>query len=205
MALADILAAMEAQVDAEIQQVEQQTATTIVAIRAATDNQVGTIRERHHRDIMAQLQHERAWRLNRARLAARRTASRAREQLFTDALAGARTLLASVRASRDYATLLRALAKEALAQLDTEALLRADPRDEALLRAWFPQVQITADLDTWGGVQARTLDGRIVVMNTLEARLEQAQDMLRTIVWPLLEDRADSWVTMTTPTHDFVR
>jgi vacuolar-type H+-ATPase subunit E/Vma4 len=205
MALADILAAMEAHVDAEIHQIEQQTAATIAQIRAVADDEARTIRERHHREALAQLQHERARRLNRAQLRARTAASRARERLFADALAGARAQLADVRAGRDYAAQLRALAEEALAQIDGESLLHADPRDEALLRALFPRVQITADLSTWGGVEARTLDGRIVVVNTLEARLQQAQNMLRPIVLSFMEGQTDPCVTTTMLTPDFVR
>jgi vacuolar-type H+-ATPase subunit E/Vma4 len=205
MALTHILAAIEAQVDAEIRQIEQRTAAATAQIRAAAADEAHAIGERYRRDVLAQLEHERARRLNRARLAALRATSRAREQLFADALAAARALLARARAGDGYAATLRALAEEALAQIDGEALLRADPRDEALLRALFPQARIAGDLETWGGVEARTLDGRIVVVNTLEARLEQAQDMLRPIVMPLLETRADPWATMTMPTHDFVR
>jgi vacuolar-type H+-ATPase subunit E/Vma4 len=204
MALADILAAMEAQVDAEIHQIEEQTAATIAQIRAAAENEARLRRERHHRAVLVQIENERAQRLNRARLAALRATSRAREQFFVDALARAQALLAGARNDPCYPAVLRALAEEALGQLDGEARLRADPRDEPLLHALFPQVQIAADLETWGGVEARTLDGRIVVVDTLEARLDQAQDMLRQALMPLVEAEADPWATMTMLTHDFV-
>ena len=205
MALADILAAMDAQVDAEIQQIEEQTAATIAQICAAAENEARMSRERHHRDVVVQLENERARRLNRARLAALRATSRAREQFFVDALSRAQTLLAGIRNDPSYAARLRVLAEEALGQIDGQALLRADPRDEALLHTLFPQVQIAAELETWGGVEACTLDGRIVVLNTMEARLEQVQDILRQALMPLVEVEADSWATMTMPTHDFAR
>ena len=205
MALADILAAMEAQVDAQIRQIEQQAAATIAQIRAAADDEARMIRESHRLAALVQLEYERVRRLNRARLAAQRAASRACEQLFANAQAGARRLLAGLRNSPNYAALLRALAEEALAQIGGEALLRADPRDEVLLHTMFPQVRIVADLETWGGVEARSPDGRIVVINTAEARLEQAHDMLRRNVVPLFQGEVDSWATTTMPTHDFVR
>jgi vacuolar-type H+-ATPase subunit E/Vma4 len=192
MALADILSAIETEVTAEVEQINTQVAATVAHIRAAAEEEAHAIRERHRREALTPLLHERARRLNRARLAALRAQSQAREKLFADALEDARAHLANARASPDYPAVLHCLVEEALAQLDCDLLIRGDPRDEALLRAWFPHTQIVCDLRTWGGVEAQTIDGRIVVVNTLEARLEQAQELLRQTVMSLFDGQAEA-------------
>lgn len=187
VALADILGAMEAEAEAEIKRTEEQSAATVAQIRAAVENDAHAVREGHRRDMSIRVEQERARRLNRARLAALRTSSGAREKLYAEALAGARALLAALRADPKYPAMLRALAEEALAHMDGQTVLHADPRDEQLLRALFPGTRMEFDLDTWGGVEARGPDGLIVIVNTVEARLERAQELLRQAVMPLFK------------------
>jgi vacuolar-type H+-ATPase subunit E/Vma4 len=188
MALQDILRAMETQVESDIRQLEEQSAVTVSEIHRSAEEDAHGILERHHREALAPLQQERARRLNRARLAALRATSQARERLFVQAIACARERLSSLRATPDYPAVLSALLEEALAQIDGEAHVRADPRDAAVLgslRSRFPRAQFEFNLQTSGGIEARTADGRIRVVNTLEGRLEQAQEDLRQKVMPL--------------------
>ena len=187
MPLANILDAMEQAVAGEIQNIETQTAASVAEIRAAAENDARAIRERHQREMEPVLQHERARRLNRARLDALRQVSRAREKLLGDALDTARERLAHLRSDSSYADILRALTQETLAQFDAPVIIHADPRDEKILRALFPHAQIQFDIETWGGIHARTADEKICVVNTLEARLTQAQHALRQHVMPLFD------------------
>jgi vacuolar-type H+-ATPase subunit E/Vma4 len=191
MALEDILNAMEREVEAEIKSLDEQSAATAFQVRRAAENDARVIRERHHREILVPLQQERARRLNRARLAALRATSRAREKLYVQALACARERLAGLRTDPDYSAILYALLEEALAEIRGDAVVRADPRDDPVLRslhARYPSARFESDLQTCGGVEARTPDGRIRVVNTVEGRLEQAQNLLRQKVMPLFGD-----------------
>lgn len=206
MALADILQAIEAEATAEIGQIEAEALRMADQILSAAAEEARGIRERHLREIQAPLQQERARRLNQARVAALTAISQAREQVLAEALARARERLAGLRADASYPAVLRKLAEEARAQIGGECVLRADPRDQAHLRAMFPGAQLECDLPGWGGAAATTPDRRIAVINTLEARLEQAQPQLRQAVMQLLDDQPDDlWLTTTTPTRDYAR
>ena len=70
-------------------------------------------------------------------------------------------------------------------------VLQADPRDEALLRCILDDLglhlTITPSLNCWGGVVACSSDGRVVAINTLEARLERATPFLRRDLVAFLE------------------
>ncbi len=187
MALADILRAMEGEAEAEIARQREQADAAVAQIHTEAETDARAIRERHRREVLVPLQEERARRLNRARLAALRATSRARERLFAEALACARESLALLRTDASYPQVLCALVQETLSQLDGPVVIRADPRDERILRELLPGAQLQFDLTNWGGIEARGLDGQITVTNTLEARLEQAQAQLRQQAMPLFE------------------
>ncbi|MFN8472550.1 MAG: V-type ATP synthase subunit E family protein [Anaerolineae bacterium] len=185
MPLTDILKAIDAAGEAEVSRIAAEAAASVAAVRADTERECAAIRERHHREMLLPLQHEQARRLNRARIAAARAVSRAQEQLFGEAIAAAQARLAGLRGDPGYETVLAALVREALGEVGRDAVLRGDPRDELLLRQLAPGMSLTLDLTTWGGVEARSPDGRIAVINALEARLAQAQPILRAQTMPL--------------------
>ena len=60
--------------------------------------------------------------------------------------------------------------------------LRVDPRDEALVseiaRRARPRVEVSAQLEALGGIEAASADGRSV-RNTLEERMANAEPALR--------------------------
>lgn len=73
----------------------------------------------------------------------------------------------------------------------SDILLLADKRDEGILEnilttmklelpvQYASELPIHYELECWGGIIARSMDGRIVSINTLEARLERATPYLR--------------------------
>jgi vacuolar-type H+-ATPase subunit E/Vma4 len=134
-----------------------------------------------------------------------RITNRAREQFFNQALEMAAAKLAQVRDRPGYGKTLLALANEALAHMDGETVLHADPRDQPWFLTLEPQRRVEFDLQTWGGLEARTLDGRIVVVNTLEARLECAREMLRREIIPLVDQPVEQWANTTMPTQGCAR
>jgi vacuolar-type H+-ATPase subunit E/Vma4 len=82
---------------------------------------------------------------------------------------------------------LRRLTQEAVAELasgGTEKIeLVADPRDETLLQNINQELNldlpVSHELNCWGGLVAKSEDGRVVVVNTFESRLERATVYLR--------------------------
>lgn len=130
---------------------------------------------------------ERARILHRARMDSLRIVGEVKEDLLDDALAAARARLASIRADSSYPGVLRALIREALNELSSEGKenvqLDADPRDKTLIENFLNEsglnVAVHFSLAGWGGVIARSMDSKVVVINTLEARLERITPFLR--------------------------
>ncbi len=205
MALKDILAAMEAEAGVEIKRLMVEADASATRIKAEAEQEAQAIRERLRQELHAPLDRERARRLNHARRDARNAVGHAQEALLAEALDMARAELAACSHDPAYPDLLRALIAEALDGIDGSAVLYADPRDLPVLQAIMPGVPVVRDLQTWGGVEARSADGRVVVTNTLEARLHQAQPMIRQRVMPLFVGEEDAWATSVMPMHGSVR
>jgi vacuolar-type H+-ATPase subunit E/Vma4 len=143
---------------------------------------------------------ERARILHQARLEAIQIVGDAREALVDEALRRTREHLAHLRENGSYATVLRQLVTEALAELDSSGAgastigLVGDPRDVALLRDILFDIGLgssaTYELGCWGGVVARSDDRRVIAINTLEARLDRATPHLRRHLAALFENGA---------------
>jgi V/A-type H+/Na+-transporting ATPase subunit E len=185
-AILDAIRASGAVAVAEIQQQARDEAGTILA-EARTEAE--KVRRAACTRTALPAQRERARIIHRARLLHLRTVGDAREAAIDAALGQARRCLAAGRSDPRYPAVLRRLTEEALAELEgsledvARARLEADPRDEALLARLLGEqdlsVHVNYELDCWGGLIARSEDGRIVVINTLESRLERATPFLR--------------------------
>jgi vacuolar-type H+-ATPase subunit E/Vma4 len=146
---------------------------------------------------------ERARILHLARLEALRTTGSLRESLIDSAYERIHGYLAGIRFDVTYPEVLRRLLIEALDELKStlsimgkqasanQCCLEADPRDketlENLLSMMDLSLPISYTLNCWGGVIAKSEDGRVVVINTLEARLERATPFLRRFLAALFE------------------
>jgi len=140
---------------------------------------------------------ERARILHRARLEALQITGTGREALVDTALDQTRGHLEGLRTDAAYPAVLRRLTQEALDELvdprekSGKARLEADPRDreqiEGILSGLGLDLEVGYCLNCWGGLVAKSQDGRVVVINTLEARLERATPYLRRYLAALFE------------------
>jgi vacuolar-type H+-ATPase subunit E/Vma4 len=97
---------------------------------------------------------------------------------------------------------MRQLTREALAELtapvrEEKPVLVADTRDQLLLENNLDDLtldlHVSYDLTCWGGLIAKSEDGRVVAINTLEVRLERAMPFLRGYLAGLFEEeRSDA-------------
>jgi len=191
MSLEAILAAIEASGEAEVVSLRAEAEARARQTLARAEREASARRESARRTALLPVPGERARLLHHAKLEALRAIGEVRDRLVETALAETRQRLAGLRADPDYPLSLRRLTEEAIRVLGDEAVgtgaspswLETDPRDEALLRRILhdlgQEAAVKPSLDGWGGLVARSGDGRIVAINTLEARLERATPFLR--------------------------
>lgn len=173
-----------AEIETEVQEKEQ---AILAEAEAEAERRRKQIVERAAREGKQEREHI----LEHARLQALRIESDAREDLIEETLASARQRLQALREEEqaEYAAALLRLAQGGLAELhestgrDSRVLLRLDSRDEDrfqnVLEELDGDLETEYDLETWGGLTAASEDGRVVVYNTFEARLDRAMHYLR--------------------------
>lgn len=194
MSLEVILAAIEAAGQAELTRRQADLDTQVAQIAAEAESAASAHQAEAARLALAPAGRERARLLHNARLESLRLMGQTRQALVAAALAGTQQQLSGMRQLPGYPDLLRRLMIEALAALGPEEAaghpphVCVDARDEAA--AWdclsangsLAQATLETSLDCWGGVIVRSGDGRIVIDNRLEARLERATPMLRRVL-----------------------
>ena len=189
MSIQAILDAIRASGEARVKEIESQGQVQVRGILAEAEEECQRLREIEHAAVVGPAGGERARILHHARLQALRMVGDVREELIDAALNQARGHLASIRADKTYPEVLAGLKQEALAQVKAtmkdgdSARLIADSKDKKLLEAGGAkagaEVPVDYELDCWGGLTATSEDGKVVAINTLEARLKRAAPYLR--------------------------
>jgi vacuolar-type H+-ATPase subunit E/Vma4 len=196
MSLQAILERIRASGDAQVQEIEKNTQSQVSEILAHAQMEARQIEEDSSTAASAPAVAERARILHRARLESLRIVGDVRENLLDTAITRTRERLASIRTDLSYPVVLCTLTQEALAELASEgagkAQLLADPRDRMLLKN-IPgnlklDLPVSYELNCWGGLIAKSPDGRVVVINTFESRLERATAFLRRHLAALFEE-----------------
>ena len=178
MALADLLRVIEADAAAERARADHKAALEAAAIveRARREARALAAELAAAPEPAARADAERARAL--ARLDAARAVRVEREDAFSSLRAGVRSELGALRASGGYPALFRALLTEARAALPAAAELRIDRRDLDLATPLARGLRVDPTLDTSGGIELASDDGRII-RNTVEERLANADLLLR--------------------------
>jgi V/A-type H+/Na+-transporting ATPase subunit E len=180
MALADLLRAIEADAEAERARADREAAAEAAAI--VGDAQVeasaleAALADAPETEARAEAAHLRAL----ARLDAAAVVRLAREQAFVSLLGGIRDRFAALRGSDGYPALFEALIIESRAALPVARQLRVDRRDADLALPLARGLRVEPTLETWGGVELASDDGR-TIRNTVEERLANAEPLLRQV------------------------
>lgn len=209
MSLEAILEAIRSAGQAQVDEIEAQAAIQAGKIFDKANQEAQQLREQACVSEVVPAIRERSRILQRARLEALRLQGDAREQLVETALEEARKRLESFREESSYARVLGSLVKQAIEELERSAddcagvSLDADPRDqklmEGILSATGQTRLVQYELSCWGGVIARSCDGKVVVINTLEARLQRAMPYLRRCLGAFFEEGQPEGILERTP------
>jgi vacuolar-type H+-ATPase subunit E/Vma4 len=178
MALTDLLRAIEAEAVADRARAADEAAAAAAAVIEDARREARALEAELTEAGAAEGRRAAAHELAVARLEAAAAVRSAREEAFVSLLSGVRAELAAVRATRAYPELLHALVVESRAALPGGWELRVDPRDAELAGGVAYGLRVEPTLDTWGGVELASDDGR-TVRNTLEERLANAELLFR--------------------------
>jgi len=211
MGLEAILQAISASGDAQVQEIEAHASAHVDEILANARLEAARIKEQAFNAALTPVARERSRIIHQAKLEVLHTTGNLRETLVDTSLERACSRLALIRTETIYPEVLRRLTQETLAEIKLSSVgsemicLEIDSRDRDLLAdiltALKLDLPVRDDLNCWGGLVAKSEDGRVVVINTLEARLERTTPYLRRQLAGLFEDKEWQISTTATPAY----
>lgn len=183
MALAEILATIRRETEAEIAALRRSGRMAREEVLAAARTEADAVEQAaaSGRDDAAALARTRI--VNRAGLLADRELRDAAEAIYQDVRTATEAKLGGYRATSDYRPFLEQLLEECLAVLPEARAVEVDPQDAALVARILDerrlhQLRLDPVLATAGGLAVDAGDGRRVD-NTVEARIGRGEAYLR--------------------------
>jgi len=199
MSLGAILEAIHLSGETQVQEIEKQIYDQANESLADARLQAEQIEEDACAKEVMPSYGERARISHHARLESLRIIGKAREALVDEALDRAQGHMAGIRSDPDYPMVLGKLIRETMAEIEGTledihlSRLEADPRDRELLEQILADMKLNLSVEysltCWGGLVAKSSDGRLVIINTLEARFNRAASFLRRYLAAFFENQ----------------
>lgn len=201
MSLEAILEAIEASGQDEIDKIREQAEQEANEILETAREEAQAIKEAERQKMLRAAHRERAHLLHDAGSQRLKIQQEGREHLIEEILEQARQRLQHFRTQQAYGEVLRHFIEEALEALipslpeDDVAVIEIDPRDreqiEGFLQDLPREMNLEEGADSWGGATLTSQDGRVRVINTLEARLDRATAYLYSSLSARFENHRD--------------
>jgi vacuolar-type H+-ATPase subunit E/Vma4 len=201
MSLHAILEVIRDSGESKVREIESRTYAQTHEMITNARLEAERVQEQAYASALEPAYQERARIIHRARLEAMQIIGNTRKEIVDAALEQARGRLAGFRTDPRYPEVLRDLLEEALMALNGSGwqematgstCLEADPSDRPLLDAMLAELhldlKVSYSIQCWGGLIARNENGRIAVINTLEARLDRALPYVRSHLAALYDD-----------------
>ena len=149
------------------------------------------IKKRYLDAVRKTVESERSKSLGKVNEETRMQLTRAKDDVFQHAFTEAQKILQSVRGQANYENIFKTLLKEAVTELEgEEILLHIDKKDEHLCKKVLSELKlncvIVTDITCAGGLNASTKDGRFIIFNTVDSRIERAKVLSKLDVFATL-------------------
>ena len=190
MSLEDILQELDEQCRLECQEIFARAQEEMKKILDKADEEAQATRKVRLDRVKAEAESEVTSLLYASRLRSRNAVIEAKDRISEQALQQAEEKLSKMRSRDDYPSILEGYLAEALERFDAEVIVRVDPRDEELaeklLREQGRKYDLRTDIETSGGAIVSDVEEKVIIINTVEERLNRARERLRMEVHDIL-------------------
>jgi V/A-type H+-transporting ATPase subunit E len=160
-------------------------------IKAEAEKKDEMIKKRYLDAVRKTVESERSKSLGKVNEDIRMQLTRAKDDVFQHAFTEAQKILQSVRGQANYENIFKTLLKEAVTELEgEEILLHIDKKDENLCKKLLSELKlncgIVTDITCAGGLNVSSKDGRFIIFNTVDSRIERAKVLLKLDVFATL-------------------
>jgi V/A-type H+-transporting ATPase subunit E len=191
MAFENLIEAVEVDAEETILGIRQRAEREVAGAKKAAVEKSQEIRGAAIEDAKRRAAVERGNLMATARKEIRMSFAVEKDRMFQKAFQEAGRRLASARADGRYARSYVGMLAEAMRDLEGEVVsVHIDKQDEVLtgkaLQTLGKNCDVIADLESIGGMNVASKDGRFMVYNTLESRLEKARKVLKSEIYTIL-------------------
>lgn len=184
MALEDILRALEDNVENRIEAIKQDTQQRVNEIISEVEKEAARSKRLRLRKVQDAIKSECTGIVYSASLKAKNELIKAQEETVDEAFRLAEQRLSGLHSNEEYPKVFELLLDECLEVLDGEVVLRvrADDRDlldKLMANRHVPYSFSETPLEASGGLVAGSPDGKVIVYNSFESRLDKAKETLR--------------------------
>ena len=186
-----LIESVEMCADDKIREIKEKATGDAEDIKAEAKKKDEIIKKRHLDAVRKTVESERSKSLGKVNEDVRMQLTRAKDDVFQHAFTEAQKILSSVRGQANYENIFKTLLKEAVTELEgEEVLLHIDKKDEDLCKKLLSELKlncvIVTDITCAGGLNVSTKDGRFIIFNTVDSRIERAKVLLKLDVFATL-------------------
>lgn len=190
MALEDMLEALEKESEADIEKIRSQARANENQIMKEADLEASKILETQKRHIEDQIRMERSKIINTANFHVKKEVIKAKEEVLNNIFSKVSESSKNLRNSNDYEKVFEKLVYETLAGIRGKAIVSVDSNDEKMARKILDKMDVSYELKTdikaLGGLKVQSEDRKVVLNNTVDARVEKAKQLLKSDVVKIL-------------------
>jgi vacuolar-type H+-ATPase subunit E/Vma4 len=187
----NLIESMEVSAKKRIDEITKKAHQETDEIRRTAEEKADLIKAEYLTEAQKSVEAERNKLIYQAKAESNMRAIKEKEQVIQSAFIEAKKRLEGFRKDSNYEENFKKMLQEAVHALDAEkVVLHIDKRDESLCNQMLNEIhhnsEFVNDLTSLGGLEVSTTDGKIVVFNTIESRLANAEELLRREIFATL-------------------
>lgn len=186
-----LIKSMEESAEKRIDEITKKAHLEANEIRSAAEEKAESIKIAYLTATQKSVQTERNKLIYKAKAESKMRVLKEKEEVIQRAFAEAKKRLEGFRNDINYKANFKKMVQEAVLALEAEnVVFHIDKRDENVCKHVLNELNGNAefvnDLTSLGGLEVSTEDGKIVVFNTIESRLANAEELLRRQIFATL-------------------
>jgi V/A-type H+-transporting ATPase subunit E len=187
----DLISAVKASAQERMKEIRDRAEAEAQKIRKDAEERAQSIRAAYLGEAVRGVQLEKTKLVTKVEAEKRMALARVKYDLFQQAFARTAEQMGSLRNHPGYRETFKKMVQESLGDLAGEEVrLHIDLRDEPLSREILSEIrqncEVVTDLTTLGGLNATTVDERLMVFNTIESRLQRAKELMKSEIMSTL-------------------
>ncbi len=191
MSIEQLIESVEVSAGERITELKQKAYMQSLEIRKGAEGKDEAIKKKHLDAVKKTVEAERNKLIAKIKEETRMQFTETKDEVYKKAFSEAQKILSSARSRADYENNFRKMLQEVVLELEGEEIqLHIDKKDENLCKKLLSELKmncdVVTDITSMGGLNAGTKDGRFIVFNTIESRIEKAKALLKPEIFTTL-------------------